>query len=240
MIVPGVIAAGYQAGGGGTPVPETISNLLAWWDAANLNGYADGDPIASWPNRVAGAPALATTTGTDPVYTDAWQNGLPAVDHQRPASDTLMEAVGLFSGGDPGAADITVLAVFETQATAQNARVITFGDTSTSPVWAYGPDSSYRFNNGSLAIGTDPATPTIYTMIKHGTLFDCSYNGVIQLQDGSHTSITGIADEFWIGDVDTGASNARYGEILIYDRQLNASEISQLESYLSNKWGIAV
>ena len=240
MIIPGVVAGSYQAAGGGGTVPESIANLICWWDADNLSGYSDGDTISSWANRVSGSPALACLTTPYPIYTASWQNGLAAVDHGRPASDSLMKAAGPFSGADPGGIDITLFAVMQTLETSQTARVVTFGDTTTAPVWAYGPDSSYRFNNGYLPISTDPAAPTIYRMIKHGSLFDCAYNGVLQLQDASYTNTTGIADEFWIGDIDTGHSDAQYGEILIYDRQLNTSEISTIESYLSNKWAIAI
>ncbi len=69
---------------------------------------------------------------------------------------------------------------------------------------------------------------------QNGADFGTSAISQASITQSSNPLIIGSIDgfsEFWLGSI---------GEILIYDRALSVSETTQINRYLSNKWGIAI
>ncbi|NJL25582.1 MAG: LamG domain-containing protein [Calothrix sp. SM1_5_4] len=98
-------------------------------------------------------------------------------------------------------------------------------------------------------------TPQIGTPSLVAFQYDnVSFNDHIRVIDSSGTFIspTGLPSSeatnidlanpvrFWIGSSDTGLNfDGTIHEVLFYDRALNASEVSQVNCYLRNKWALA-
>lgn len=62
--------------------PRVIPGLVWWLAADQLSGYADGDPVASWPSAFEDThipPLTQTTTSKQPLYKTNVVNGHPVV-----------------------------------------------------------------------------------------------------------------------------------------------------------------
>jgi hypothetical protein len=60
--------------------PKKYSNLVAWYDAAQITGLNDGDAVSSW-NDVSGNSyhMIQAIADSRPTYKAAIKNGLPVV-----------------------------------------------------------------------------------------------------------------------------------------------------------------
>jgi hypothetical protein len=60
--------------------PSSLPGLAVWFDASQLTGLADGDPVASWTDLSGNARHAAQATSTKrPTYKTNIQNGKPVI-----------------------------------------------------------------------------------------------------------------------------------------------------------------
>ena len=95
---------------------------------------------------------------------------------------------------------------------------------------------NYETSDGLFVIDTPIiATYVLDTSLdvdfrKNGAVFE-NIAGSVDANTSSNDLFVSSATEPWTGSI---------GEILFYNRLLSASEISEVERYLSNKWGITI
>jgi hypothetical protein len=79
---------------------------------------------------------------------------------------------------------------------------------------------------------TTPATATVFYTDSSAPVATSTLN------TGSGASVSDAARNFFIGNRDDLVRGAQIdvGEIIVYDRTLSAAEITQVQSYLTNKW----
>lgn len=140
--------------------PTTEGGVLpaAWWNAADIDGLADGDPIASWADSSGnGATMAQSLPASRPLYKINILNGLPVVRFD--GLDDYLSAGDML---DIGAGGLTVIALAK--------KVDTANGTYLAKARAAGQEGRWWTNHdtgvtGVLAsLGTGGAGPTaVYT-----------------------------------------------------------------------------
>jgi PKD repeat protein len=125
------VSEGVEPGG-----PGTIPNLILWLRADEIQGLADGQPVASWPDGSGlGNHATQSTASKRPIYRTNEINGMPAVFFD--ASND-----GLATPADPFTS-LTLFAVYSSRA-GQSGKLLNGG-----PSFFMGPYSGlYRVFTG--------------------------------------------------------------------------------------------
>lgn len=237
-----------------TWTPLSLSSVVAWFDASQLSGLSDADPVSSWTDVVGGNHAIQGTGTKQPSYRTNVLNGRPV----------------LRFGGDDGLAttstvdlsatnDITVWAVVSADATAN---VHIFAEQSDNyniynDAWILSRVASQNAStatressNYSQALSTATLTTThkiIVATIDKGLSTNeatMSVNG-----DGSFTRPlnSNLGGNFGNRRIYIGSRNTSslyltgdIAEMGICSAALGASDIDALESYLGAKYGITV
>lgn len=222
-----------------TPIPLTISGLQLWLDgndpAGNNNNPSNGTAISAWVDKSGLKRNATQASGTlQPAYYSNVQAGKGVIRFDG-SNDTL--ATAAFS---------SVIAIPYTQFVVLKTTVyksfnVALNDVTTLSSMGVHGDSSkmYLFNGAVANVGiTNTSFNLLYTK-WNGTSTDISVNGgaTSTVNPGTtRTSLSGLR----IG-ANTDLSNAFAGdiaEIIIYNRTLTASEISTVNNYLKNKWGV--
>lgn len=227
-------------------LPNTISNLAGWYQADTWNG-------SNWPDS-SGNGRTATNTwqagnivkstsysgemGSTKVFTTLHANANGGIRFSEdfnltPNSYTLFHVArryGNTSGGD----------------TANRGRIFDgFGDNWLSGFWngqagvAYHNGEvnniSFDYHGNNWVISTDQ-----YNLYKSNGVNRTGDNGatgpgtmsgntILSIHYGNSSGPTGNEDSTWV-----------CSEVIFYTRQLNSTEIQNVEGYLANKYGIEI
>lgn len=244
----------HLEGGGGEPepeVPETLTNLHAWYkadgtlwqdSARTTPATANNDPVGAWDDASGnGGHALQSTAGLRPALNTSGPNSKPAVLAN---SDWLL-ATGLtgWTGG------VTVFVVANgAGATPSSDYWIDFRSDRDDVALLAGFEGSGMvewFANPRVNVGTVHATDwAIYEFVDPG---DGSVGSAIGLKNGTVTeALTSINKTF--GTVialfanETGISPAvaNFAEVIIYKEGKSSGDRTAVRSYLGTKYGITV
>ena len=223
--------------------PLDIAGCVLWLDASAITGLANNDPVASWSDLSGNARhATQTTEAKKPIYMTNQQNGLPGVDFDRTNHGMLVD----FSTG-VSAQDYTFIFATKTETTNVNA-----------------DQRLFDFQSGRFIVSSVTATvgwvgwitlPEGWTNAVAATnavqilsfVFDDA--GASVFRDGASIA-TGKA---WAqkalgGTVGMGREYdmTQYGfdgqlyEVVVYTGALSSANRGLVETYLSDKWGIAL
>jgi hypothetical protein len=219
--------------------PKKFANLVAWYDASQITGLSDTDPVSSW-NDVSGNNYHITqaTAGFRPLYRTGIKNGLPVVRFD--GTDDFMR--GLFGAVYNQPNTIFGLGKF---------------NNGTSFQYAFdGYEAGYR--NGLLIYDQ---WPYFSALTAGGDIGLVNYVGPIVGNYGQITAVFNDTGSYLRtnqgliarGSIGTqGLNGFRVGnsaaggqffsgdlcELIVYNRELSYYEIYQLELYLHQKWGI--
>jgi hypothetical protein len=213
-------------------------NPIAWLDATDVNGDgstpANGTKVATWVDLTGVAQdATEANVALQPVYEHNAQNGLPAVrfdNLDRGLSGGFTRSTGT---------DLTIIIVGQYDNGYSDKCMLEF----------QGPGNARAFFIDRRYAGNTLYSPALtkgsfrmWTITNSGTYSTVTEDGTTQMYAGNNdfnTDFTG-AGTYYLGDDATGG-NRMYGyigEILIFDNALSAQDISDLETYLQNKWGL--
>ena len=242
-----------DAAGFDPDTPKSVANLIAWYAADRITGLTDGAAVATWADlSTSGAGDATQASGTvQPTYQTVEVNGLPVV--RSDASDDYMTIAN--TGSILNDATISILAVIKTSSATGSPAIISDWESaggqkgwfinlrvttgrlvgqldadnfvpSTGPNLADGRPHvvSVTFNTATGVFRSDGANQMSNTFAG-GATFGASIALIGAISDG------GTPAQLWTGDL---------AEVMVYSRVLNAGEISKLEKYLGEKWGVAV
>lgn len=232
--------------------PRQIAGLLAWHDAAdsstlfqNSNGTtaatAESDPVGYWGDKSGNGRHLTQAVNNDrPLLNVAEQNGLPALQFDG-SNDCMTSAAGYLQGITSTVflvaqrqGDTTVSTAFSMGRSTDAAGIeISLRNSFLSPAnnLRYRQNGATVRRNGAASLDTG-TSPTAF-LIAAGT-----FSAAAVIADAGDPVFVGAQR----GAAGTNAffMNGRLGEVLAYNRVLSLLEIQRVESYLSNKWGIAL
>lgn len=225
-----------------------ISSLdpIAWLSATDItNGGgqpSDGDRVATWSDLTGVASdATESNVSDQPIYREAVQNGLGAVEFDGTQTQGLE---GTFTRVNNGG--LTVLLVGQFNFISPRRAMFEFyqdGSPGSGVDSRRGFFFSYGFNEASTSMGLADGSFQIWSAYDDGSYTDLWQDGVSMYTDNPNhfgrTDFTGLG-RYILGDDMTGGDRLEgyLGELLIFDRELTSDELSTLETYLKNKWGI--
>ena len=236
-------------------LPSTIPGYIADWNAKSIVAL-DGDPITSWPGHtVPGDAATKRIAAGDSVYRLTGMNGHPALDFN--ANISIFEMPNSVRTAALAGTGIEIWTVLKEIG---NPNSLTAGDPIGwcpnefgNGLYAYGTSPNYQLYNGFCSGGAPLygilAARTAAAM-QIGHIFRQTCTGVSGAQIakayhngtqiGSQQSVTvATANPIRIGNnYNPPSIYARfyYAHILMFDRQLNGTEVSALKAFLDDYW----
>lgn len=221
----------YSAGG--TAIPDS-GDLQARYDATQLS-LNDGDSVSTWGDETGNGYDL--TAGTAPIYKTSVINGNPVVRFDG-VDDFLDVAWSALSQPN----HIFVVFKYQSVDTGSN-ETVTDGAASRHSVGHGGVGLNGAWNifaGNSVNDGSTTADTNAH--IQTGLFNTTSSENRL---DGTTLATGDVGsdnlDGFRVGSDSTGAgfSPVGVGEILVYPQDKSSVQ-SDIESYLSDKWGIAI
>ena len=221
------------------PIPST--GLRGWFDAADASTFTDagGGLVSAWRDRSSAGRNLFVLGGANPLRGGS-QNGLPYCSFR-------IGTTGLFYNGSRVPDDnFTIISVARTVDTAARSYFMSAGQRylfHTNANFKYGVRHEYA--GGSIEDGAE----SINTWSIHGYLHSGPMaSGTTTIRRDGTLAVTSSAayaagDGLFVGGGWTGdgwRANTDIAEVVMYDRVLSPAEITQVERYLGEKWGILV
>lgn len=235
LLVPGIVASQYPSGGGGAFSPSDISNMEFWYDADAMTGFIDDDNVggagSEWEDLSSNGYDLTQATATNqPKYKTNIQNSKPGVLFDG-SNDYLSAATSAIAQG------FTFIWVW---------KILTLGVTQYPIQGTTGRLNFRAFSDNGLRIRMASEASTGYTLdtnAHYGVFYQNGASSEFDLDGttnyGTYDVGSGSWDDIVFGsDSGASASNCYMFEMICYSKQLTAQEQSDIESYLSTKWGI--
>jgi hypothetical protein len=236
-------------------LPTSISNCALWLDAADSNtiSFVSGSSISQWSDKSGNNKhAIQNVTGRYPTYSSNSVNGLSSV--QTSSAGTTMFVPSLALTFPP-----TVIAVIQKTGTGGlGAAFIEHGPNTNSNSGFYmtpinsdffsvrSPTGEQQFLDAAAGQGVAAfnATGVTYAYFTQVTPNLLRVNKITRTttttkNTGNPTGV--VTDQLNIGSRNQTSllGDARYCEIILYNRNITLSEILEIETYLTLKWGIA-
>jgi hypothetical protein len=212
----------------GTVIPDS-EDLHARYDATEISA-TDGDTISTWSDATGNGYDL--TAGTAPTYVASGINNNPVV-HFDGSDDYLDVAYSALSQPN------TIFAVFEYQTASGGSYLYSSETTTNRTIFYQGNDGTWTMYAGSGVDGSSYDTDQrILSALYDGANSETRLNGT---QDSSGDAGTNDLNGMIVGAEagPTNFSDVYVGEILVYPQD-KSGIYADVESYLSDKWGIAV
>ena len=226
----------------------SIADLQIWYDGADLTTYipsaSDEGQITQWTDKSSFAHNANPNGGSaKPTYENTTlQNGYGYIEFD--GNDNLN--VNPFTQLN-GATGFTIFVVSNVL-TATGTEYMTDTDTADFGMFSDGGTMKLTMSGGYTR--TTDATVSADTWHQHTLIYDGGSTSLTYRLDkttagtaassGSVPATTGAAGTFYIGDNDaqTGGLSGYVAEVIIFNRVLTSTEYSNVENYLSNKWGL--
>ena len=214
-----------------------LTGLQFWGDCSDVSSITkDGSDLVSQLNDKSGNANHVTATGSaTPLYVANIQNGKSILRFDG-VDDVLSRAV-LFSGGD-----FTYFIAYKYLTYTSGARTPLSNGTSLNGFSYRVTTSRFHVQNSISAI-TDGARTSNFeavSLFRESTTPNLQFfvNNINQNIGSSTTGYVAAASNFTLGSR-TGTSefaNMELGEVLVYNRALTSSEMTQNHKYLLQKW----
>lgn len=219
-----------------------LNGLTGHYDASVI-GLADTDPIEDWDDLSVSDNHLNTAHGVFPIVASADKNSLDTAEFTVANAGIRNSSVtpGLISGNA-----FSIFIIAKIISTTDFRRIFQLVSVSSSIIFAGEAGGS----NLILTIdGTDTNTVTLpdttdyhlYTLMGDPV----AENTRVAIDDGADniaeaTTFSIPADNIFYLGASGGAISPELfiAEAMIYSRALNAQEISEVKTYLNNKWAI--
>lgn len=222
-----------------------IPGMIAWYKADTLPLGA----ISSWPDFSGNGNDTGTqgTSTARPTATASQLNNRTVAIFD--GGDSLAIPAAIYSTTPNGNNTIFVVSKRNTETGSQE---IIFGATESSSVrWQLrytATSGAVAYWNSTSAPGTEAVstsnTNTNFNIIRasvNGATLSVSVNNTNTASNSNAVAENGINSAF-LGTT-TAASSWLIGgiaEVIIYNRFLSSAEVSQVQNYLSKKWGITL
>lgn len=228
------------------PTPGSVSsNLVLWWDvndsstlfqdgACTTSVSSNGQALGCILDKSnSGNNGSVSTTANKPTYRTSGFGGKVNLDFDG-AADEYLEFNSTIS------TIRTVFWVLKEDASNPGNTAFLLGDPSGSTYDFFrgatlgsifsAANASSSVTGGTLQLDKNGITGTSTNMPSQKSVMSLVTTGNVTASAFSRDRTSCCGERTWGG---------RLGELIIYDRALNSTEVGQVEDYLMNKWGIA-
>ena len=240
----GRLTAASNGSGGGAALPGTIPDLIIWWETDNILGTSNS-PVGRIQEKtpwITGVLAAASASQPPAVLDATSLNSLPVIAFGSGAPYTLNYQFSTPTG-------YTVFMVC--RATGAVQRALIGGATNSIALYLDPPAANNTltlFNSGvaQLAQATNPWVSGIafQANVTYNPTSGAYSFRQASAANGSGTAATGIGTGVseWIGaDFNISTSvlkNCSVAALIVYNRVLTNTEITNMEAYILTKWGV--
>jgi hypothetical protein len=224
-----------------TFLPNDISGLMVWLDANNVNGTnvqpSDGSSLSLWKDLSGNSNNYVQNTGSrQPIFNTA----------QLPVSSSAINFNGSKYMTGPLISTIifTIFVVYKTINTGTNQIIYFNGDSGIN---GYGPavfSSNYAILEGGVVWNEYLSANTNYNMHQvswNGSTIYTLVNGTIYpvLNPNQGPNFPSLSSSIGSDSGGTGSFfQGSIAEIIFYNKILNASENSSINTYFQTKYGL--
>jgi hypothetical protein len=216
--------------------PSSISGLTTWF-VPTLGITTSGGYVTSWTDQIGSRVAIPTSL-TDFTLTDTL-NGINGITAPSSNVDSMSwSSIDTYT-------DLTVFGVVKRDSTGTNNPQYFMGnDTAQGIGVAYDGGTGYKpyIFDGSTGMllqgGTDITTPQYLTWALGTSTGFINQNGVQVASNSGNANPQVINRIFENTTAGFRALQGTIWEVLIYDRVLTSTEITQVETYLSSKYSL--
>jgi hypothetical protein len=239
----------YSPGTEETFSPIDISGLEVWYDASQIIGLNDADPVTTWPNSSSfGSDRDVTqaTAASRPTYRMNVLNGKPVVRFDG-ANDWLYLFTGLMPEVVQPMTWFFVARTTRFPDTADKQAILSAGGGTLNLIEFGQHAANYDIYAGASIGFTNPApiigTFTEFMWLQNGAASQFCVNGAepTTVDTGTNKFAAG-GEGFSIGSRNRDNSSepleGDIAEIMLYSRALSDSEREQVEDYLMTKYAI--
>lgn len=212
--------------------PADISGGVGWYDASQISGLANNDPVNTWEDAFDAGNDLAKMDADAPTYKTAQLNGLPAVsgdgvnDKLRGGDLTGVSIGSIFAVVKVDPSALVPAGVGSLGVSGSGKRFMTlYPDVNT----IYGEDSGGFFDTNF----TNRVDGAVSFVLPSG------WHVVSQIATGAPVAApsSGQVILFFV-EVNNAYSKIDLAEVIFYNTALSTENREAVEEYLSTKWGL--
>jgi hypothetical protein len=237
------VSAAYTVESASAIVPR---NGMSLWLRGDYGVTLSGSTVQTWSDASGSLNTATQATGTkQPTYVASAVNGLPALTFASGKYMQLPTGFSTFAGA-------SIFAVIKPTSVTAGARIIDLGNGATSDNIqlqepASGSAALYTYNgstgtnvtaSGALTLNTFQLLEAIDTGTGTATLFTNSTQEAQNTSMGILNNLSRSAN--YVAQGSAGGNNfvGQIAELIVYSRNLSASETAIVENYLYNKYAL--
>ena len=227
-------------GGGSTPVPATIPDLVCWFAFDNINSAAGKVQTGLFDRTPWRTGAAAAQISSSVAISSTQLNGLNTITWPSGNVFPLTPSFSMAGGG-------TYFIVINGASNSGN-QAITGGSTGSLSLYLQtsGAANHIGLVNGSTAILTASTAAWVVGTWFQANVTYLASTGAFAYRQGRAAANSGTTSTFTVTPSsffgsDNGASplnGASVAEFIAYNRVLSGTEITNVENYLNTKWGV--
>jgi hypothetical protein len=224
---------------------ESISNLALWYKAESFAPHVDGTSVGTWRDASGNASnSTQATVAKQPKFYNTVNDGKPAIRFGGAGALPINGAVIVNT-------NYTVIMVVARDTSSSSYNVILGGSSSsTNQDFHMGWRTDTQFTVDQWSTTTNIAVPSFTTQGKvfqmWTAVLEQSTARYVYLRNTLEATVTNYKSPltsnanmnigYWGGT--SSYANADVSEILIYNRDLNSSELANVQNYLITKYGL--
>jgi len=215
--------------------PSDISNLAIWLDADDASTITDtSGSVEQWNDKSGNARHVFDTVAGSPTTGTETINGLNVIDFPGGTSNIVLDT----------ASTTTLTQPYTLAAVAQGVASDRLVGGGGSVFLQYNGNGTWMYYAGTVQDGTTSFTPLNATVCIVIGIFDGA-NSELRVNGGSESTAnpgTNSLDLLQVGADGAGILewDGQIGEVLAYDKAVSGTELSNLETYLADKWGVTI
>lgn len=237
---------GGDGGGESGGASPSMNNLVAWYKTDTL-ALSDGAAVSSWPDSSANGNTLTQGTGSkQPTFKTGVLQSRNAVRFSSTNDTCLIDTTPTGFAGGTG---LTIYAVVKAitwstwgEVVVTNSGVNELRLTNTQAVY------NFFMNGTEVLLGTSEGTGPWAARIFRGRFSDSGDVMGVKVTGFSENTLanagTFVSNQICLGARDNADTTLNLdgdiGEVLIYSADLSGADLTQTESYLAGRWGLAV
>jgi hypothetical protein len=223
-------------------VPGNLSNLFAWFNAANST-VVGGKVSALADLSGHGRNAVQATSAKQPTYVASYQNGRPGVQFNA-GSLCLVSTYGVTLAQT---SEIWIVATITTPSGGASIfdGIDSSNRQSAAKTTVFGGQDLYMYASGGTPHPTPSPTwgvPHVYRFVFAGAASAMAIDGAAQTLTPAGGTGTQGSNGLTIGADNTGSGNPAgltVGEVVVASGALGSTDAASLLGYLKGRWGIA-
>lgn len=242
-----MLAVTQLVGFGASPLtPLSIADCGLWLDAADSNTITISTGVSQWNDKSGNGYNCTQGTGANqPTYNSADKNGLNTLTF-----DGSNDRLDSTSFSMPSI--LTEFVVLQSSVTSGTGRTFVIGSgggftTNEIGLRAISNSGSACFwgerlptNQPITMPSTDLSSWVRGTYVRDTTTSQKARFGTASYSTNTNSTTSFTATAYCLGALGSGSNfwSGKIGEVIAYSRSLSDGEISVIEQYLSQKWGV--